>query len=273
LIKYRSVWASDTIDIEMPSSARMYDYFLDGSRNLAADRELAQEARKANPDMRGYCIANRAFLHRAVTSLARLGVDQFLDLGSGIPTAPNVHEVAQAINPAARTVYVDWDAVAYAHGIAALENEPNARFVQEDLRDPAGVLRNATVREVFDLDRPIAVLLFSVLSFIPDEDDPRGIVAAYRDACAPGSYLAMSHGTSDYKPTEISELQRVYERAGLSVTPRSRATVLDLMAGYDLIEPGLTDAVLWRPDPQAPADPFCGDVTRYSLYAAVGRKP
>ena len=269
---HRPVWAPDSIDIEKPSAARMYDYYLDGSHNFAADRQLAEEAKSAFPNMREYCLANRAFLHRAVTALSELGIGQFLDLGSGIPTASNVHEVAQAVNPDARTVYVDCDAVAYAHGVALLAGEPTACFVQADLRDPDDVLGDATVRGFLDFGRPIAVLLFSVLPFVPDADDPRAIVAAYRDACAPGSYLALTHGTADYHPAEAGELRRVYNRASHSMTPRPRSAVHDLMAGYELIEPGLTDAILWRPDPQAPPDPFGGDVSRYSLYAAVGKK-
>lgn len=273
MTSHRPAWAPDSIDMEKPSAARMYDYYLGGSHNFAADRQLAEEAKAVFPDTREYCMANRAFLQRSVTVLARLGIDQFLDLGSGIPTAANVHEVAQAINPDARTVYVDCDAVAYAHGLALLANEPNARFVQEDLRDPEAVLGDATVREFLDFDRPIGLLMFSVLPFVPDEDDPWAVVAQFRDACASGSYLAMTHGTADYKPTEAGELSRVYDRASHTVTPRPRKQVLDMMAGYELLDPGLTDAILWRPDPQGPPDVFGGDVSRCSLYAVVGKKP
>ena len=270
---HRPAWAPDSVDIEKPSPARMYDYYLGGSHNFAADRQLAEEAKSVFPDTREYCVANRAFLQRAVAVLTRLGIDQFLDLGSGIPTASNVHEVAKAINPQARTVYVDSDAVAYAHGVALLADEPSARFVQGDLRDPDAVLGDATVRGFLDFDRPIGLLLFSVIPFVPDEDDPPAIIAQYRDACVPGSYLALTHGTGDYKPAEAGAISRVYNRASQTMTPRPRAAVLDMMAGYDLLEPGLTDAIRWRPDPQGLPDPFGGDVTRYSLYAAVGKKP
>jgi hypothetical protein len=246
---------------------------LGGSHNFAADRELAEEAKSVFPDTREYCLANRAFLQRSVTALARLGIDQFLDLGSGIPTASNVHEVAQSVNPQARTVYVDSDAVAYAHGVALLVDQPNARFVRADLRDSEAVLGDATVRGFLDFRRPIGLLMFSVIPFVPDEDGPSAIVAEYREACVSGSYLALTHGTGDYKPAEAGAISRVYNRASHTMTPRPRAAVLDMMTGYELLEPGLTDAILWRPDPQAPADPFGGDVTRYSLYAVVGRKP
>lgn len=270
---HQPAWVPDEIDIETPSAARMYDYYLGGSHNFAADRALAEEATKAFPDIRGYCVANRGFLNRAVTALSEFGIDQFLDLGSGIPTVSNVHEVVRRLNPAARTVYVDSDPVAYAHGTALLAEVPEAVFIQQDLREPEAVLEHPVLGEFLDLDRPIAVLLFSVLPFVPDEDDPGAIMAAYREASAPGSYLALTHGTSDYRPAESGELRRVYNRASHTMTPRSREAVLGLMEGYELIEPGLTDAILWRPDPFGMADPFNGDVKRYSLYAAVGRRP
>lgn len=269
---YRPAWAPDHIDLETPAEARMYDFYLGGSHNFAADRRLAQRAIDAYPDIRAYCIANRSFLRRSVSTLAALGVDQFLDLGSGIPTVGNVHEVARSANPGARTVYVDSDPVAFAHGASLLADEPDARFLQADLRDPAAVLEHPGLDGFLDLDRPMAVLLYSVLPFIPDADNPAGIVAAYRDASAPGSYLALSHGTADYKPVQVGALTEVYTEAVHTMHPRSRSAILDLMSGYDLLEPGLTDAILWRPDPES-VDPLGGDVTRYSLYAAVGRLP
>jgi len=270
--RFRPVWAPDNIDIETPSVARMYDYFLGGSHNFAADRALGEEVIGAFPDSRELCQANRAFLHRALATLCELGVDQFLDLGSGIPTGSNVHEVVRELNSAARTVYVDSDAVAFAHGQALLADVTEAVFVREDLRDPAAVLGNPEVAGLLDFTRPIAVLLFSVLHFIPDEDDPKGILAAYHDAVVPGSYLAMTHGTADYRPEEAKAARSVYARSSHQVTSRSREAVLDLFAGCELLDPGLTDAIRWRPDPQGPPDPLGGDVTRYSLYGAVGRK-
>jgi hypothetical protein len=202
--------------------------------------------------------------------LCALGVAQFLDLGSGIPTASNVHEAVHAADPRARTVYVDSDPVAYAHGRAILREVPHARMIQQDLRDCAAVLNDPQVAGFLDFTRPVAVLAFSVLPFVPDEDDPGRIVAAYREASTPGSYLALTHGTSDYLPT--AELSKVYERASHQVTPRSRQEIAAMLEGYELIEPGLTDAIAWRPDPLAGPDPLGGDMARYSLYAAVGRK-
>lgn len=250
----------------------MYDYYLGGSHNFAADRRLAEKAIAAFPDIRAYCVANRAFLRRSVSMLAAAGIDQFLDLGSGIPTVGNVHDVARAANPRARTAYIDSDPVAFAHGAALLADVPSARFLQADLRDPAAVLGLPGLQGFLDLGRPVAVLLYSVLPFVPDSDDPAAIVAAYRDATVPGSYLALSHGTADYKPAQVSALTDVYTEAIHTMHPRSRAAILDLMDGYDLLEPGLTDAIMWRPDPDT-VDPLGGDVSRYSLYAAVGRIP
>ena len=270
--RYRPVWAPDNIDIETPSAARMYDYYLGGSHNFAADRALGDEVIRAFPDSRELCQANRAFLHRALAVLCGLGVDQFLDLGSGIPTVSNVHEAVRELNPAARTVYVDSDAVAFAHGQALLADVPEAVFVREDLRDPAAVLGHPQVAGLLDFGRPVAVLLFSVLHFIADEDDPRGILAAYREACVPGSYLAITHGTADYRPKEAKKAAGVYARSSHQVTSRSRAAVQDMFEGYELLDPGVADAILWRPDPQAAPDPLGGDVARYSIYGAVGRK-
>lgn len=271
----RPVWAPEEIDIERPSVARMYDYFLGGSHNFAADRELAQRALEVFPDAPHVVRANRAFLRRAVTVLCLLGVDQFLDLGSGIPTVGNVHEVAHAAAPQARVVYVDSDPVAAAHSTALLEGESRVGVLHADLRDVPEVLLAAAAVGGLDFGRPVAVLLVSVLPFVPDEDDPAGIVAAYRDATAPGSYLAISHGTSDYRPKTVSEVEDVYNRTTQPGVFRSRDEIRALMPGYELLPPGLVDAIHWRPDPSTSdpdvPDPLGGDVARYSLLAAVGR--
>jgi hypothetical protein len=253
----------------------MYDYFLGGSHNFAADRELAEQALSVFPDAPYVVRANRAFLRRAVALLCSLGIDQFLDLGSGIPTVGNVHEVAHASNPAARIVYVDSDPVAAAHSAALLSDEPLVHVLRADLRDPELVLREAASDGRLDLSRPVAVLLVSVLPFIPDADDPAGVVTAYRDGTVPGSYLAISHGTNEYQPETVGEVEGLYTRTTQPGVFRSRAQILDLMPGYELVPPGLVDAILWRPEePESDdrSDPLGGDVTRYSLLAAVGRR-
>ena len=272
-MRQRPLWAPAEIDIERPSVARMYDYFLGGSHNFAVDRELAEQALRVFPDAPYIVRANRAFLRRAVTLLCGLGIDQFLDLGSGIPTVGNVHEVAHAANPSARIVYVDSDPVAAAHAGALLAEEPLVHVLRADLRDPEPVLREAAVEGRLDLRRPVAVLLVSVLPFIPDSDDPASVVAAYRDGTVPGSYLAISHGTNEYQPEAVGEVEGLYTKTTQPGVFRSRAQILALMPGYELLTPGLVDAILWRPDPEDDhPDPLGGDVTRYSLLAAVGRR-
>ena len=269
---YRPAWAPDVVDLEVPSAARMYDYYLGGSHNFAADRQLAEAALTAWPDTPYMCRANRAFLRRAVTFLAQSGVDQFLDLGSGIPTAGNVHEIVQAVLPEARTLYVDCDAVAAAHGKALLRDEPRAAYVQADLRDPDAVLASPEVKDLLDLSRPVAVMMLMTLHFVPDSDDPIGIVTAYREAVAPGSYFVFSHGTNEYRPANTGGITKVYENASHGIVPRDRAQIQALTAGWDLLEPGLTDVILWRPDPaELEDDPLGGDVARYSTFAGVGR--
>jgi hypothetical protein len=271
----RPAWAPDDIDLERPAAARMYDYYLGGSHNFEADRALADENLKVWPDLPHITRANRAFLGRAVSYLCAEGVDQFLDLGAGIPTSGNVHEIAQGVNPAARTVYVDTDPVAVAHGLSLLADEPQAMALEGDLREPAHILGNPAVTGFLDFSRPIAVLMLAVLHFVPDSDDPAGLIAAYRDATAPGSYFAVSHATGDYWPERAKQTEGIYQQSRNAMTFRSREQVAGLMAGYELVPPGLVDYTLWRPAPDYSdaADPLGGDVKRYSGYAAVGRRP
>jgi len=251
----------------------MYDYFLGGSSNFAADRKLADEYMRVLPDMPVIARAQRGVLHRVVRFMAGQGIDQFLDLGSGMPTVGNVHEIAQAVNPEARTVYVDVDPVAVAHGRALLRGGGRTAVVKADLRDPGRVLPHAALTELLDLSRPVGLLMIAVLHFVGDEDDPVGVVGQYRDALASGSYCGITHATSDYQPKMARDAERVYRRASHQIHYRSRSDVRALMKGWELVEPGLADMIHWRPDPDADPDPLGGDVTRYSGYAAVGRKP
>ena len=272
--KHRPAWAPDEVDIERPSAARMYDFYLGGSYNFAADRALAEENLRNWPDMPQIARANRAFLHRAVGYLSSMGVDQFLDLGSGIPTGGNTHDIALSLNPQARTVYVDMDPVAIAHSIVLLQDVPNATVVHADLRDVDTVMKYSVVPDFLDLSRPVGVIMLAVLHFVSAEDDAPGLVRAYRDATAQGSYLAISHGTADYQPENARGASAVYSRASHRLTFRSKAEVAELFTGYELAEPGLVDIIHWRPDPAGDRpDPLGGDVARYSGYVAVGRKP
>lgn len=269
---YRPAWVPSDVDMERPSAARMYDYYLGGSHNLPADQELAEATIRAWPDVRHLAHANRAFLRRAVTYLAEAGVDQFLDLGSGIPTGQSAHEVAARVAPGARTVYVDLDPVTVGHGRALLEEVPGATAVRADLRRPELVLGLPEVRGFLDFARPVAVLMLAVLPFVSEADDPAEIVAGYREGTAAGSHIAISHGTGDYRPARIRKVEDVHEQPSSSIALRSRRRLGELLEGYELVPPGLVDMIHWRPDADAAADPLGGDVTRYSMLAAVGRK-
>lgn len=265
------------MDIERPSAARMYDFYLGGSYNFAADRALAEENLRNWPDMPHIARANRDFLHRAVTHLSALGVDQFLDLGAGIPTGGNTHDVALSLNPDSRVVYVDVDPVAVAHSTVLLQDVPNATVVHADLRDADAIARHSEVPAFLDLGRPVGVIMLAVLHFLGPEDDAPGVVAAYRDATCSGSCLVVSHGTADYRPESARRASDVYTRASHRLTFRSRAEIAELFDGYELESPGLVDIINWRPEltgagPDA-VDPLGGDVARYSGYVAVGRKP
>jgi S-adenosyl methyltransferase len=213
--------------------------------------------------------ANRAYLRRAVEFLASCGIGQFLDLGSGIPTVGNVHEVAQAADPQCRVVYVDIDPVAVAHGREILSGNAAAVAVQGDLRDWAGVLGDSEVRAVLDFAAPVAVLMVAVLHFIDDADDPAAIVRGYREAMVPGSYLAMSHASLEGGRAGAAEATQEYTKRVAEFFMRGRAQISGLMQDFELVDPGLVYLTEWRPDPpdQAGKDPRWT-----STFAAVGRR-
>jgi SAM-dependent methyltransferase len=231
-----------------PNIARVYDYLLGGSHNFAADRASAQEFLARWPDARETMRLNRAFLGRAVAFLAaEAGIGQFLDIGSGIPTMGNVHEIAQQHTPDARIVYVDNDEVAVLHSRAILARNDNAIAIQADLRRPEEILSSQQLREVLDLSRPVALLLVAVLHFFPDADDPAALVAQLRDALAPGSYVVISHGTTDHQPAHVAEAMEHYNQTTAPFRPRTYAEVEAFFDGFELIDPGLVHVPLWRP--------------------------
>jgi SAM-dependent methyltransferase len=244
----RPDWVGEGIDMDRPSAARAYDYLLGGNHNFAVDRELARQAMSAMPDVAEQAQANRAFLHRTVRYLTGQGVRQFLDLGSGIPTVGNVHEVAQAADPTARVVYVDIDPIAIEHAHRLLADNPGAIALRADLRRPEQYLDAPEVRDLFDFDQPVAVLMLAVLHAVPDRDDPEGVVARIRDALAPGSYLVLAHGTDESRPEESAELVRLSRRTPTTITPRPRARIGTFFDGFELVEPGLTWVSAWRPE-------------------------
>ncbi|WP_462203029.1 SAM-dependent methyltransferase [Frankia sp. CcWB3] len=266
-------WAAG-IDVNRPSAARMYDYALGGSHNFAVDREATRAALEILPDALLIARSNRLFLHRAVRFLAaEAGITQFLDLGSGVPTVGNVHEIAEGVNPEARVVYVDIDPVAVIHFRMLLADNPRATVLQADVRQPASILGSSAVAELLDLSQPIAVLMVTVLHFVPDSDDPAGIIDSFREAMAPGSYLAISHVIADERAVEINQASKVYDETPTGVTPRSRAEIAGLLRGYDLVDPGLVYLPAWRPDAAGMgADPLAGNPVRSTVLAAVGRR-
>jgi SAM-dependent methyltransferase len=243
----------------------VYDYALGGSHNFAVDRELFRQVKVAVPDAVAQAHASRAFLRRAVRFCVATGVSQFLDIGSGIPTRGNVHEVA----PNARVMYVDIDPVAVAHARAILVGNDRVSVLEEDLRRPERILGHPEVRRLLDFDRPVAVLLVTMLHLIPDEDDPASIIARLWDEIVPGSYLVISHGTPDSRPESLAKGGQALQRGGVTSTFRSREQVERFFAGFELVEPGIVWVPQWHPDDSGEAD---DDPERSIMVAGVGRK-
>jgi SAM-dependent methyltransferase len=255
--------------VERPSVARLYDYFLGGQHNFAADRELARKLLQAEPNARYIVAQNRAFLGRAVRFLLASGIRQFLDLGSGIPTQDNVHQIAQRGDPRSRVVYVDNDPVAVAHSKQILSGNTRAIVIQHDLREPAGILGHPEVTRLLDFREPVGVLMVTILHFIPDADDPAGIVGQLTRDLAPGSHLVISHATHEAAPTAAARVKQLYTSTSAAAHTRSHEDIERFFTGFDLIEPGLVYLPLWRPDTPGGAD----DADRAWFYAGVGRKP
>jgi len=263
-------WVPEGIDLGTPSVARMYDYALGGAHSFAVDREFFRAMEVAIPEARMMFRANRAFMHRAVRYLVDQGITQFLDLGSGIPTVGNVHEIAQQAFPAARVVYVDIDAVAVAHSRMILADDDRATAIQEDLRNVEAILDHPDTRALIDFGEPVGVILAAILHAVPDEDDPYRIVATLREAMCPGSYIVISHATADSRPEDVRIAEKVVResRAG-SAAVRPRAEVLRFFEGFELVEPGLVWTPQWRP--YRPQD--VGEhPERLVTYAGVGRR-
>ncbi len=263
-------WVPPDADTTKPSVARMYDYYLGGAHNFAVDRELAQQVLEHYPDGALLAQANRAYLHRAVRFLVSQGIRQFIDVGSGIPTVGNVHETAQHLAPDSRVLYVDHDPVAVAHSQLILGDNPTTRAMQSDLRRPEEILDSAERRQLIDLDQPVGLLLVAVLHFVPDEDHPDDLVARFRDALAPGSYLAVAHATTEARAAEAGEVSKLYTRTSdRGMIWRSRERLADFFTGWTLLEPGLVWLPEWRPDWPDDVGP---DPSFSSSIAGMGRK-
>ncbi|QQQ80973.1 SAM-dependent methyltransferase [Saccharothrix sp. 6-C] len=267
----RPNWAPGDIDLARPSIARVYDYWLGGAHNFAVDRAVADKVLGDVPVIKSIVLNHRAFLRRAVRFMLSRGIRQFLDLGSGIPTVGNVHEIAQATDPSARVVYVDMDAVAVAHSRAILTGNELVNVLQTDVRDAKQVLASPEVQGLLDFDEPIGVLMIALLHFVPDAEDPRGIVGDYRDALPDGSYLAISHAgfeEDDWDPA-WDDARGVYNRGVSEMCFRRQHEIEGMFDGFDLVEPGVARLPLWRPE--SPEDVDEG-AARFISFGGVGRK-
>jgi hypothetical protein len=258
------------IDTTKPHPARLYNFYLGGQHNYAVDRAAAAQVMKLLPETRDIVRANRAFLQRATWFLvADAGIDQFIDIGTGIPAAGSVHEVAHRIDPEARVVYVDNDPVVHVHASALLAGQPNSGIVLEDLRNPERILNHPKVRELIDFGKPVGLLLLAVLHFITDEEGPGQIVAALREALCPGSYLILSHATADFHDEATwGAVAAIYQKATAPLVLRDHAQVSALFDGWDLVDPGLVQLPLWRPADK-PLSPR--DLAKIGMYGGVGR--
>lgn len=265
-----AVWLPAEIDIRVPHSARVYDYWLGGKDNYTPDRLLAEKILQAVPSQRRHVRANRAFLVRVVEHLVRdAGIRQIIDVGAGLPTSPNVHEVAQAIAPDTRVVYVDNDPIVMAHARALMPDAPRdtVGFVAGDLRHPASIVQHRGLRELIDPREPTAVLLLAMLMSLDDTDRPYAVVEELLAPMAPGSYLAVTHTTADFDRGSIAEHLAAAADAGMPFVPRDRDAVEEFFDGLELVEPGIVPVLAWRPQT------LTSESRSVSIYAGVGRKP
>ena len=260
------------VDVRKAYPARRYDYWLGGKDNFAADRRSGDAVEEVVPTIRLSIIENRRFLQRAVRFLVEAGIGQFLDIGSGMPTDANTHEVAQAITPQSRVVYVDNDPVVVSHARALLRSSPQGRteYVEADLRAPQDILQSPQLRATLDMGRPVGLLLLAVLHFVPDHDDPYGLVAQLAAAMPPGSYLVMSHGTYDPLPPEmIARCEEVNAVIDAPWRPRSREEFARFFDGMELVDPGIVSIGSWRPAKWSVV-PAPEDVITYGAVARIG---
>lgn len=261
------------LNLEVPSAARVYDYFLGGSHNFKVDRDFAHQVVQYVPWVPNINRLNRSFLGRVVRFCVDQGINQFLDLGSGIPTVGNVHEVAQQRLPEARVVYVDYEPVAYQQAKAMLADNPYATIIQADVREPEVILNHPETRDLIDFSQPLGLLLVGVLLFIGPEDRPGELVRTYREWLAPGSYLAISHLCDEQAPPELREqvaaAVAAYRGANEQLYVRSHAEISSWFAGMELVPPGVTFLPDWHPE----SDEQAGDVARPLGYGGVARQP
>lgn len=265
-------WVPRIVDTSAPSGARTYDYLLGGSHNFAADRAMADQVERAVPGIRAAARLNRAFLARAVRLMIDHGIRQFLDVGSGIPTVGNVHEIAQQENPSCRVIYVDKDPIAVAHSELMLMGNSGATIIEADMREPSTILGHPVTRGLLNFDEPIGLLFLLVLHWVPDEANPAKLVETYRDALPAGSHLAITHMTDDIQSDKITAVAGIVRenRGAGQVFPRTRAEVAEMFGDFELIPPGLVPTGTWRP---GGVGDIAGDPEMNELsFAGVARK-
>jgi hypothetical protein len=258
------------VNINVPHSARIYDYWLGGKDNFAVDRAVGEAMMKAIPGMRYMAGENRKFVHRAAHYLvAEEGIEQFLDIGTGIPTRPNLHEVAQKENPKTRVVYVDNDPIVLVHARALMISSADGRseYISADIRDPESILDDEVLVDTLDFTKPIGLTLIAILMLLADEDDPWGKVAALRDAMPSGSCLAITHPTADFNPDEVNEAVAAATGAGMTLVARDKEAVRRLFGDWEFLTPGLVPVSSWRPDDDV------HDPEAAYYWAGVARKP
>ncbi len=261
---------------DIPHSARMYDWFLGGKDHFEVDREAAERVLTVFPTMRTAVWANRAFMHRATRTLAQRGLRQWLDVGTGIPTSPNLHEVAQSVAPEARVVYVDNDPIVLAHSRALMTSTPEGRtaYVHGDARNPDAILNAPEVARTLDPAQPVVLSMVALLHFVPELEEARAIVERLLEPLPSGSALVLSHATAELDPEGAPMVQEIYNKAGTTLRLRSRAEFETLFEGLELLEPGIVPAHRWRPDEDGTAGRLPDGVTdaQVSFYAGVAVK-
>jgi len=265
---------SDELDLSRAHGARIYDYVLGGKDNYALDREAAEAAMTAWPGLRTSMRSNRAFMQRVGRFMAEeCGIRQYLDIGTGIPTAPNLHEVVQTIAPDARIVYTDNDPVVLAHARALMTGTREGRtaYIHADMRDPAAILAAPQLRDTIDLDRPVALLAIAVLHFVDDDHEAQAVMRELVDPLPSGSYVAVSTGTADFDPVSLAGVVQAYEARGEVMKLRGRVQVEQFFDGLELLEPGVVQVHKWRPDDMATG--LVKKDTDVAMYCGVARKP
>ncbi|WP_081438984.1 SAM-dependent methyltransferase [Pseudofrankia asymbiotica] len=267
-------WLPAEIDTSTAHPARRYDYWLGGKDNFKADRESGDAVAAAFPEVRTAAIENRAFMRRVARFLAgEAGIDQFLDIGTGIPTSPNLHEIAQSFNPTARVVYVDNDPIVLAHARARLDSDPNGStvYLDADIRRPDDILAHPDVRQALDFSRPLALMVVAVLHFVPDADDPYRVVSRLVSELPPGSYVVLSHATSDFMPpstaTEVNDADKATK---VTFQFRGHDEFARFFDGLEIMPPGITSVAHWHADDESQPRPTAAET---AVYGAVARVP